>query len=157
MADLNRVTLIGRLTRDAELKYTSGGTAVCKFSIAVNRRKKNGDEWVDEASFFDVVLWGRQGEAVNRYLLKGKQVGVDGELRQERWQDRDSGQSRSKVEIEASNIQLLGGGNNNDDDSGRSRGGNNSESGRSGSYGNRPNGASQSQGRSGGFTDHVTF
>jgi single-strand DNA-binding protein len=107
MADLNHVTLIGRLTRDAELKYTSGGQAVCKFSIAVNRRKKNGDQWEDEANFFDVVVWGRQGESLNQYLVKGKMVGVSGELRQDRWQQ--DGQNRSKVEIVADYVQLLGG------------------------------------------------
>ena len=107
MADLNHVVLIGRLTRDAELKYTSGGQAVCKFSIAVNRRKKNGDQWEDEASFFDIVVWGRQGESLNQYLVKGKMVGVDGELRQDRWQQ--DGQNRSKVEIVANYLQLLGG------------------------------------------------
>jgi single-strand DNA-binding protein len=107
MVDINRVVLIGRLTRDAELKYTSGGQAVCKFSIAVNRRRKNGDQWEDEASYFDVVLWGRQGENINQYLVKGKAVGLDGELRQDRWQQ--DGQNRSKVEIVANNVQLLGG------------------------------------------------
>ena len=107
MADINHVVLVGRLTRDAELKYTASGQAVCKFSIAVNRRRKNGDQWEDEANYFDVVLWGRQGEALNQYLLKGKSVGVDGELRQDRWQQ--DGQNRSKVEIVATNIQLLGG------------------------------------------------
>ncbi|GHV74563.1 single-stranded DNA-binding protein [Spirochaetia bacterium] len=107
-ADINHVVLVGRLTRDAELKYTAGGQAVCKFSIAVNRNKKSGDQWVDEASFFDVTLWGRQGEAVNQYLVKGKQVGIDGELRQDRWEQ--DGQKRSKVEIVANNLQLLGGG-----------------------------------------------
>ena len=107
MADINHVVLVGRLTRDAELKYTASGQAVCKFSIAVNRRRKNGDQWEDEANYFDVVLWGRQGEALNQYLLKGKSVGVDGELRQDRWQQ--DGQNRSKVEIVANNIQLLGG------------------------------------------------
>jgi single-strand DNA-binding protein len=107
MADLNHVTLIGRLTRDAELKYTSGGQAVCKFSIAVNRRRKNGDQWEDEPNFFDIVLWGRQGESLNQYLVKGKMVGIDGELRQDRWQQ--DGQNRSKVEIIANNLQLLGG------------------------------------------------
>ena len=106
MADLNHVVLIGRLTRDAELKSIASGQAVCKFSIAVNRRRKNGDQWEDEASFFDITLWGKQGEALNQYLLKGKQVGVDGELRQDRWQQ--DGQSRSKIEIVANNIQLLG-------------------------------------------------
>ena len=108
MADVNHVILIGRCTRDATLKYTSGGMAVCKFAIAVNRRKKNGDQWVDEASFFDVVAWGKIGEALNQYLVKGKQVAVEGELHQNRWEQ--DGQSRSKVEINADNIQLLGGG-----------------------------------------------
>jgi len=107
MADINCVVIVGRLTRDAELKYTAGGQAVCKFSVAVNRRRKNGDQWEDEANFFDVVLWGRQGEALNQYLVKGKSVGVQGELRQDRWQQE--GQNRSKVEIVANNIQLLGG------------------------------------------------
>jgi len=108
MADLNHVVLIGRLTREAELKYTAGGQAVCKFSIAVNRRKKNGDQWEDEANFFDIVVWGRQGESLHPYLVKGKMVGVDGELRQDRWQQ--DGQNRSKVEIIANYLQLLGGG-----------------------------------------------
>ncbi len=108
MADINRVILVGRLTRDAELRYTGGGMAVCKFSLAINRRKKSGDRWEDEAHFFDVVLFGKQGEAINQYLVKGKQVGIDGELRQNRWEQ--DGQSRSKVEIAAFNVQLLGGG-----------------------------------------------
>jgi len=108
MVDVNHVILLGRLTRDAELKYTAGGQAVCKFSIAVNRRKKSGDQWEDEANFFDIVLWGKQGETLNQYLKKGKMVAVDGELRQDRWQQ--DGQNRSKVEIVASFLQLLGGG-----------------------------------------------
>jgi single-strand DNA-binding protein len=108
MADLNHVVLIGRLTRDAELKYTANGQAVCKFSIAVNRRRKNGDQWVDEANFFDIVVWGRQGESLNQYLVKGKTVGIDGELRQDRWEQ--DGQNRSKVEIMAGNVQLLSSG-----------------------------------------------
>jgi single-strand DNA-binding protein len=112
MADVNHVVLIGRLTRDAELKYTAGGQAVCKFSIAVNRRKKNGDQWEDEANFFGIVLWGKQGESLQSYLVKGKMIGVDGELRQDRWQQ--NGQNRSKVEVLANYIQLLGGNNGND-------------------------------------------
>ncbi|MDR0598856.1 MAG: single-stranded DNA-binding protein [Treponema sp.] len=107
MADLNHAVLVGRLTRDAELKYTANGQAVCKFSIAVNRRRKSGDQWVDEPNFFDIVLWGRQGESLNQYLVKGKLVGVDGELRQDRWEQ--DGQNRSRVEIVANNLQLLGG------------------------------------------------
>ena len=108
MADINRVIIVGRLTRDAELRYTGGGMAVCKFSIAINRRKRTGERWEDEAHFFDVVLFGKQGEAINQYLVKGKQVGIDGELRQNRWEQ--DGQPRSKVEIAAFNVQLLGGG-----------------------------------------------
>jgi single-strand DNA-binding protein len=104
--DLNCVTLIGRLTRDADLKYTASGTAVSKFSIAVNRNVKKGDNWETEASFFDIVLWGRQAESLDKYLLKGKQVGVMGELRQDRWEQE--GKSRSKVEVVADTIQLLG-------------------------------------------------
>jgi len=107
MADVNHVILIGRLTRDSELKYTPSGIAVCKFAIAVNRKKKQGDEWVEEASFIDIVLWGRSGETLNQYLLKGKQVAIEGELHQNRWEQE--GQSRSKIEVMASNVQLLGG------------------------------------------------
>ena len=106
--DINSVTIVGRLTREAELKYTNGGMAVCKFSLAMNRKKKSGDGWTDEVSFFDVTLWGKQGEAIQQYLQKGKQVAVSGELRQNRWEQ--DGQKRSKVEIVASNVQLLGGG-----------------------------------------------
>lgn len=109
MADINHVVLVGRLTRDAELRYTSSGIPVCNFAIAVNRRKRTGDDWSEEASFFDIVLWGRQGEALNQYLVKGRQVAIDGELRQNRWEQ--DGQQRSRVEIVANNLQLLGGGN----------------------------------------------
>ncbi|MDR2747589.1 MAG: single-stranded DNA-binding protein [Treponema sp.] len=126
MADLNHVTLIGRLTRDAELRYTASGQAVCKFSIAVNRRRKNGDQWEDEANFFDIVLWGRQGESLNQYLVKGKMIGVEGELRQDRWQQ--DGQNRSKVEIVANNLQLLGGSGSGNWQAGNSGGGNPSSS-----------------------------
>jgi single-strand DNA-binding protein len=106
MTDLNRVVLIGRLTRDAETKFIQSGQAVCKFSIAVNRKRKVGDQWEDEASFFDAVLWGRQAETLSQYLVKGKQIAIDGELRQDRWEQ--DGQKRSKVEIVVGNIQLLG-------------------------------------------------
>lgn len=107
MADLNSVNIIGRLTRDADLKYTSGGMAISNFSIAVNRRRKNGDQWVDEVSFFDVNLFGKSADTLKQYLLKGKQVGICGELRQDRWEK--DGQSHSRVYIVANDIQLLGG------------------------------------------------
>ena len=103
MSDINRVTIIGRLTKDAELKSTAGGHAVSKFTIAVNRCGKGENE----AGFFDVNLWGKRAESLNQYLVKGKTVGIDGELRQERWQQ--DGQSRSRVLIVASDVQLLGG------------------------------------------------
>ena len=109
MTDINQVILIGRLTRDAELKYTSGGAAISKFAIAVNKKRKKGDEWVEEANFFNIVLWGRLGETLNQYLVKGKQVAVEGELEQNRWTDAD-GNNHSTVNINASNVQLLGGG-----------------------------------------------
>ena len=107
MADINYVVLVGRLTRDAELKYTASGQAISKFSIAVNRRRKSGDQWEDEVNYFDIVVWGRQGEVLSNYLVKGKQVGIEGELKQDRW--TQDGQNRSKVEVIASNIQLFGG------------------------------------------------
>jgi single-strand DNA-binding protein len=107
MADVNHVILIGRLTRDAALTYTAGGYAVCSFSIAVNRKRKNGDQFVDEASFFDINLYGKSAESLKQYLVKGKQIAVEGELRQDRWEQ--DGQQRSKVVIAANNIQLLGG------------------------------------------------
>ena len=106
MADINHVVLVGRLTRNAELKYTTNGGAVSKFSIAINQRRKKDEQWVDEAHFFDIVLWGKTAESLNQYLVKGKQVGIEGQLRQNRWEQ--DGQARSKVEIFAANVMLLG-------------------------------------------------
>ncbi|ADN02259.1 single-stranded DNA-binding protein [Spirochaeta thermophila] len=108
MADINSVVLVGRVVRDAELRYSPSGTPVCKFSLAVNRDKREGDSWSEEVNFFDIVLFGRLGEAVARYLVKGKQVAVQGELRQDRWERE--GQTVSRVEIVANNLRLLGGG-----------------------------------------------
>lgn len=109
MSDVNWTIQIGRLTRDAELKYTSAGMAVTKFAIAVNRRVKQGETWTEEANFFNVILWGRLGESLNAFLVKGKQVAVTGELRQNRWTG-DDGTNHSTIEIVASGVQLLGGG-----------------------------------------------
>jgi single-strand DNA-binding protein len=108
MADINHVVLVGRLTRNAELKYTNNGAAVSKFGLAINQRRKKDDQWVDEAHFFDIVLWGKTAESLNQYLVKGKQVGIEGQLRQNRWEQE--GQARSKVEIVATNVMLLGSG-----------------------------------------------
>ena len=118
MADINRVIEIGNLTRDEEVKYTPGGMAVGSFSIAVNRRVKKGQEWGDEVNYFDVVVYGKQAESLKRFLIKGKQICVDGYLHQDRWQDQN-GQNRSAVKIIANDIQLLGG-----KDGGQHNGGN---------------------------------
>lgn len=106
MADINHVVLVGRLTRDAQLKYTNSGVAISTFAVAINRRIKQGDRWTDEAHFFDITLFGKQAEAINQYLRKGNQVAIEGELRQDRWEQ--DGQKRSKIVIVANNIQLLG-------------------------------------------------
>ena len=106
--DLNTVVLCGNLVRDCELKYTQGGVAVGNISIAVNRSKKQGEQWISEVSYFDVVLFGKTAENLKQYLSKGKKVAVQGFLKQDRWQDQN-GQSRSRVSIIAENLQLLGG------------------------------------------------
>ena len=104
--DLNVVAVTGRLTRAAELKYSNGGMAFAKFSIAVNRRTKKGDQWVDDASFFDCTLFGKSAESLNSYLTKGQQVAINGSLVQERWEQ--DGQNRSRVGIIVNSITLLG-------------------------------------------------
>lgn len=108
MSSFSVVVLVGNLTRDAQLKYTPSGFPICTFGIAVNTRKKSGDQWVDEANFFDIELFGKSAESLNQYLTKGKMVGVEGELRQDRWEQ--DGQTRSKVKIVANKVNLLGGG-----------------------------------------------
>jgi single-strand DNA-binding protein len=107
MTDLNTVTIIGRLTRDAELKFTASGQAISSFSIAVNSQKKQGDAWVDDPSFFDVTYWcGNRSEGLAPFLTKGKQIGVAGRLKQDRWEK--DGEKRSKVIIVAEAVNLLG-------------------------------------------------
>jgi single-strand DNA-binding protein len=102
------VTLVGNLTRDPELRQTPNGTPVCQFGVAVGRRYKDASgEWVDKASFFDVVVWGQQGESCARYLAKGRQVVVDGRLEQRTW-DAQDGTKRSKVEIIGENVVFVG-------------------------------------------------
>lgn len=105
--DINNVVLIGRLVRDAELKYTSMGTPVTRFSVAVNERKKNGDGYTDKVNFIDVTLWGKLGEAVHTYMTKGKQIAVVGKLNQQRWEK--DGYKHSRIVVVADTIQLLGG------------------------------------------------
>lgn len=112
MTDINHVILVGRLTRDVgsdekSFAYLPSGQARANVGIAVNRSRKNGDQWVDEVSYFDVTIWGKQAENLKPYLLKGKQIAIDGYLRQDRWVK--DGQNFSKVTVTANNVQLLGG------------------------------------------------
>ncbi len=107
-SDLNNVTLIGRLTADPVLQYLAqSGMAVASFSLANNYyvASKNGDE----VNFFEVTAFGKQAETVSKYLKKGKQVAVYGTLRQERWQDKETGTNRSKIKIIMNQMQMLGG------------------------------------------------
>jgi len=106
-AGINRVILVGNLTRDAEQSYTQSGFAILKFSIAVNSTRKQGDQWIDEANYFDITVLGKRGEAIASYMTKGQKVGIDGQLRQDRWEDKNDGRKRSKVYILADNIQFL--------------------------------------------------
>ena len=106
-SDINSVVIVGRLTRDVELKYMNNGNAVASMSIAVNRSKKEGDQWVSEAHFFDVSYFGKGAEAVKPYLTKGKHIAVQGSLRQNRWEK--DGQKQSRVVIVADSVELLGG------------------------------------------------
>jgi single-strand DNA-binding protein len=108
MGDLAVAVIVGRLTRDAELKYTTSGLAICKFSVATSARVKKGEQWVDESSYWNVDLWGKKAESVSQYLTKGKLVAVEGDMRQDKWEK--DGQQQMKVLITANDVQLLGGG-----------------------------------------------
>jgi single-strand DNA-binding protein len=108
MADINTVVVSGRLTRDVELKTTPGGASVADMGLAVNRKYKNNTsgEWVEETSFFNIVVWGRQAENCAQYLSKGSPVAIEGRLRSRSWEAQD-GQKRTVVEITAGNVQFL--------------------------------------------------
>lgn len=107
--DLNAVNLVGRLTKDPEMQYTKSGTAMTKMSIANNYIVKSGDETRNEVNYFDVTVWGNQATNCEKYLKKGSQVIISGELRQDRWTDSTTQQARSKIGIQANRIQFLGG------------------------------------------------
>ena len=107
-ANINRVVLVGNLTRDPELRHTPSGTAVCSLRVAVNsRRKDDSGQWVDKPNYFDVTVWGAQGENCAQYLAKGRPVAVDGRLEWREWQDKD-GNKRQSVDIIADSVQFLG-------------------------------------------------
>ncbi len=104
--DLNCVTLVGRLTKDSEMKYTSGGMAISKFSLAIGKRVKKGDGYEDYTSFIDCTVFGKTAENLNQYLVKGKQIAVVGELHQDRWESE--GKKNSRIGVNCNSIQLIG-------------------------------------------------
>lgn len=106
MVNFNKVIMAGNLTKDPEVRYIPSGTPVASFSIAVNRRFKQGDEWKEEVTFIDIVVFGKQAENCGQYLNKGAGVLVEGRLQQRRWESED-GQKRSKYEVIAQNIMFM--------------------------------------------------
>jgi single-strand DNA-binding protein len=120
--NINRVVLTGNLTRDPELRNTPSGTSVCSLRLAVNTRRKNGStgEWEDKANFFDVTVWGAQGENCARFLSKGRPVALDGRLEWREWEAQD-GNKRQAIDVVADSVQFLGG----RDDGGNGNGGGN--------------------------------
>ena len=107
MASLNKVFLMGNLTRDPELRFTSNGSAVAGFGMAINRRYKQGDEWKEEVCFIDITVWGKQAENCAEYLSKGRPVFVEGYLKLNSW-ETDAGEKRNKLEVVALTVQFLG-------------------------------------------------
>jgi single-strand DNA-binding protein len=108
MANLNKVMLIGNLTRDPEVRYTPKGTAVADLGLAINRVWMNEqNEKQEETTFVDVTLWGRQAELAQQFLTKGRGVYVEGRLQIETWDDKQTGQKRSKLKVVGENLQFL--------------------------------------------------
>jgi single-strand DNA-binding protein len=109
MANLNRVLLIGNLTRDPEIRYTPKGTAVADIGLAINRVLSTEEgERREEVTYVDVVLWGRLAEIADQYLKKGRPVFIEGRLQLDSWDDKQTGQKRSRLRVVAENMQLLG-------------------------------------------------
>ena len=107
--NINRVVLTGNLTRDPELRSTPGGTSVCSLRVACNTRRKDASgEWVDKPNYFDVTVWGAQGENCAQYLSKGRPVAVDGRLEWREWEEKDTGKKRQSIDIIADSVQFLG-------------------------------------------------
>lgn len=110
MANLNKVMLIGNLTRDPELRHTPKGSAVAEFGLAINRVWYNEQKQKqEETTFVDVTLWGRQAEIAQQYLTKGSPVYIEGRLNMDTWDDKATGQKRSKLKVVGETLQLLGG------------------------------------------------
>ena len=105
--DLNHVSIIGRLVKDPEIKYTTSGVPVTKFSIANNSSYMQNNELVEYVNYVDINVWGNQAVSCEKYLKKGSQVAINGVIRQNRWNDKTTGQTRSKIEITANSVQFL--------------------------------------------------
>src|SRR3954452_10461696 len=109
MASFNKVILVGNLTRDPEVRYTPKGSAVCDLAMAVNRQYSlEGGEKREEVTYVDVVLWARLAEIAGEYLAKGRPVLIEGRLQLDTWDDRESGQKRSKLRVVGENMTMLG-------------------------------------------------
>lgn len=110
MASYNKVILLGNLTRDPEVRYTTGGTAVTEIGLAVNRQwtDRSSNERKEETTFVDVTLWGRTAEIAGEYLSKGRPVLIEGRLQLDQWEDKETGQKRSKLRVVGESMQLLG-------------------------------------------------
>ena len=109
-SNVNVVVITGNLTKDPDLRHTGGGTAVCELRVAVNSRRKNGQtgEWEDKPNYFDVTVWGAQGENCANYLSKGRPVAVEGRLDWREWEAKDGSGKRQAVQIIANTVQFLG-------------------------------------------------
>ena len=126
MASYNKVILMGNLTRDPEVRFTQSGTALVKFGLAVNRRYQDPDgNWKEEATFIDITMWGKRGEAFARFHTKGKSAFLEGHLRLDTWDDKESGAKRSKLYVVADNWEFCGAGGNEGGGGGGSQGGRN--------------------------------
>lgn len=110
MASFNKVYLMGNLTRDPELRVTPKGTAICQFGLAVNRQFKDESGALrDDTTFVDIEAWGKQGETISKYCQKGKPLFVEGRLKFDQWEDKASGQKRSKLKVVLEGFQFIGG------------------------------------------------
>ncbi len=121
MASLNKVFLIGNLTREPDLRYTPSGAAVCEFGLAVNRRFSTNNQDREETCFVDVTVWSKAAENCKRFLEKGSPVMVEGRLQYDTWEDRESGGKRSRLRVVAEQIQFLGGRRDGGDEGGADR------------------------------------
>lgn len=108
MASLNKVLLLGNLTRQPELRYTSGGMAICEFGLAMNRRFSVNNQEREEVCFVDIVVWGKQAENCGKYLEKGAQAMIEGRLQLDQWQDKETGAKRSRLRVVADTVQFMG-------------------------------------------------